>query len=155
MAPATITAIDAQPDIRLLRLMQLVSPALPVGAFAYSQGMEYAVQAGWVTFPSTVYAGMSFGQRLEAIILPCATLVLVVLAHMMRMTRAAILSVWPISMCPSSTGFTQPGRKVAWKHLTPGIDISWPVADRPNCNRKNIIWVRLCCGYCGNCSPIA
>jgi len=49
MAPATRTAIDAQPDIRLLRLMQLVSPALPVGAFAYSQGMEYAVQAGWVT----------------------------------------------------------------------------------------------------------
>jgi len=48
MAPATITAIDAQPDIRLLRLMQLVSPALPVGAFAYSQGLEWAVQVGWV-----------------------------------------------------------------------------------------------------------
>lgn len=49
MAQATITAIDAIPDIRLLRLMQLVSPALPVGAFAYSQGLEWAVQAGWVT----------------------------------------------------------------------------------------------------------
>src|SRR3546814_20921085 len=36
---------------------------------------------------------MSFGQRLEAIVLHCATLVLVVLAHMMRMTRAAILNV--------------------------------------------------------------
>ena len=33
----------------LLRLMQLVSPALPVGAFAWSQGLEYAVEAGWVT----------------------------------------------------------------------------------------------------------
>ena len=31
-----------------LRLMQLVSPALPVGAFAYSQGLEWAVHAGWV-----------------------------------------------------------------------------------------------------------
>lgn len=48
MAGLTITAIDAVPDIRLLRLMQLVSPALPVGAFAYSQGLEWAVQAGWV-----------------------------------------------------------------------------------------------------------
>jgi urease accessory protein len=32
----------------LLRLLQLASPALPVGAFAYSQGLEGAVAAGWV-----------------------------------------------------------------------------------------------------------
>ena len=32
----------------LLRLMQLVSPALPVGAYAYSQGMEHGVHAGWL-----------------------------------------------------------------------------------------------------------
>ena len=32
----------------LLRLMQLVSPVLPVGAYAYSQGMEYAVHADWL-----------------------------------------------------------------------------------------------------------
>ncbi len=31
-----------------LRLMQLVSPALPIGAFTYSQGLEWAVEAGWV-----------------------------------------------------------------------------------------------------------
>ena len=31
-----------------LRLWQLISPALPVGAFAYSQGLEYAVEQGWV-----------------------------------------------------------------------------------------------------------
>jgi urease accessory protein len=33
----------------LLRLCHLVSPALPVGAYAYSQGQEYAVHAGWIT----------------------------------------------------------------------------------------------------------
>ncbi len=32
-----------------LRLMQLVSPALPVGAYAYSQGLETAVERGWVS----------------------------------------------------------------------------------------------------------
>jgi urease accessory protein len=32
----------------LLRLLQLVSPALPVGAYNFSQGLEYAVEAGWV-----------------------------------------------------------------------------------------------------------
>ena len=31
-----------------LRLMQLISPALPIGAFTYSQGLEWAVEAGWV-----------------------------------------------------------------------------------------------------------
>jgi urease accessory protein len=53
MAAGTITAIDSEmnpgSDISLLRLMQLTSPALPVGAFAYSQGLEWAVEAGWVT----------------------------------------------------------------------------------------------------------
>lgn len=32
-----------------LRLLQLCSPALPIGAFAYSQGLEQAVERGWVT----------------------------------------------------------------------------------------------------------
>jgi len=32
----------------LMRLLQLVSPALPVGAYAYSQGLEYAVDVGWL-----------------------------------------------------------------------------------------------------------
>ncbi|MDQ3035889.1 MAG: urease accessory protein UreF [Myxococcota bacterium] len=31
-----------------LRLLQLVSPALPIGAFAYSRGLESAVELGWV-----------------------------------------------------------------------------------------------------------
>lgn len=48
MAAATLTATDAGPDLRLLRLLQLASPALPVGAFACSQGMEWAVEAGWI-----------------------------------------------------------------------------------------------------------
>ena len=32
-----------------LRLWQLISPTLPVGSFAYSQGLEYAVETGWVS----------------------------------------------------------------------------------------------------------
>ncbi|KDE40204.1 Urease accessory protein UreF [Nitrincola lacisaponensis] len=31
-----------------LRLFQLISPSLPVGAFTYSQGLEWAIEAGWV-----------------------------------------------------------------------------------------------------------
>jgi len=35
-------------DLALARLLQLASPALPVGAYSYSQGLEAAVQAGLV-----------------------------------------------------------------------------------------------------------
>lgn len=30
------------------RLFQLISPSLPIGGFTYSQGLEWAVEAGWV-----------------------------------------------------------------------------------------------------------
>lgn len=35
-------------DLPLLRLLQLVSPSLPIGGFTYSQGIEWAVEAGWL-----------------------------------------------------------------------------------------------------------
>ena len=31
-----------------IHLLHLSSPALPIGAYAYSQGLEYAIEAGWV-----------------------------------------------------------------------------------------------------------
>jgi len=34
--------------LALVRLLQLVSPSLPVGGFTYSQGLEWAVERGWV-----------------------------------------------------------------------------------------------------------
>jgi len=34
--------------LALVRLLRLASPALPVGAFAYSQGLETAISEGWV-----------------------------------------------------------------------------------------------------------
>ncbi len=43
--PTTTESIDS---LALLRLLQLVSPALPIGAFNFSQGLEYAIEAGWI-----------------------------------------------------------------------------------------------------------
>lgn len=46
---ATNTAIPPmRTDARLLTLAQWLSPAYPIGAFAYSHGLESAVRAGWV-----------------------------------------------------------------------------------------------------------
>ena len=36
-----------------LRLMQLCSPMLPVGAYAYSQGLEFAVSSDWIKDENT------------------------------------------------------------------------------------------------------
>ena len=36
-------------NLSLLKLLQLSSPTLPVGAFAYSQGMESAIESGYIS----------------------------------------------------------------------------------------------------------
>ena len=38
-----------KPDTSLLQLMWLASPSLPIGGFAYSDGLESAVNSGMVT----------------------------------------------------------------------------------------------------------
>lgn len=38
----------------LIRLMHLVSPSLPTGGFAYSQGLEWAVEQGWINGETTL-----------------------------------------------------------------------------------------------------
>lgn len=47
-------AAAANPALARLRLLQLASPALPIGAFTYSQGLEWAVEAGWVRDSATL-----------------------------------------------------------------------------------------------------
>ena len=42
--------------LALVRLMQLVSPALPVGAYTYSQGLEWAVESGRIRDETTAGA---------------------------------------------------------------------------------------------------
>jgi urease accessory protein len=49
-------AASARDPLALLRLFHLVSPALPVGAYAYSQGLEYANHAGWTDDEATTLA---------------------------------------------------------------------------------------------------
>ncbi len=50
-------------SLALTRLMQLASPALPVGAFSYSQGLEWAVEAGTVVDEASALAWI--GDQME------------------------------------------------------------------------------------------
>ena len=50
IATHTITATIMSTKMQtssLLNLLHISSPALPIGAFAYSQGLEYTLEAGW------------------------------------------------------------------------------------------------------------
>ncbi len=57
---ATNTATAPMPiDPRLLTLTQWLSPAYPVGAFAWSHGLESAVRQGWVTDADSLQAWLA------------------------------------------------------------------------------------------------
>jgi len=81
------------PIDRAISAFALASTSFPEFFIGYLLVYFFAVK--WQIFPaiSTVFDGMSFLQRLQAVVLPATALTLVVLAHMMRMTRAAILNV--------------------------------------------------------------
>ncbi|WP_238368062.1 ABC transporter permease [Mesobacterium pallidum] len=80
------------PD-KLISAVTLASISVPEFLIGYVLMFFVGVQLGWAPSVSTIYDGMSLGAKLHAIALPVAVLTLVVLAHMMRMTRAAILNV--------------------------------------------------------------
>lgn len=81
---------------------------------------------GWLTGGSgrllpvaMVFPGMGFWERVNAIILPVIVLVLVVLAHMMRMTRAAILNVMQSAYIETAELKGLSPMTVIWRHAFP------------------------------------
>lgn len=54
--------------LQQLRLLQLSSAALPVGGFSYSQGLEWAVAAGWVTSEAQFRQWQH--QQIEQVLIP-------------------------------------------------------------------------------------
>ncbi len=81
------------PIDKAISAFSLASTSFPEFFIGYLLVYFFAVK--WQIFPaiSTVYDDMPMMERLSAVVLPATALTLVVLAHMMRMTRAAILNV--------------------------------------------------------------
>lgn len=68
VATLTLTVIPTamiSKDQKLIRLLQLVSPSLPTGSFSYSQGLEWAVEAGWVHDAESLKEWLSESMRLS------------------------------------------------------------------------------------------
>ncbi|GAA0224001.1 urease accessory protein UreF [Marinomonas primoryensis] len=62
----------ATTEASLLRLLQLSSVSLPVGGYAFSQGMEYAIDQGWVKNKANVsdWIGLQIQQSVARVDLP-------------------------------------------------------------------------------------
>ena len=78
---------------RLLSFGALSVGSFPAFLVAYILIAVFAVQLRIFPAISQVYADMSLRQILSAIILPCLTLTCVMTAHILRLTRAALLNV--------------------------------------------------------------
>jgi peptide/nickel transport system permease protein len=83
---------DRWPD-KMISAVTLTSISIPEFLIGYVLMYFVGVKLGWAPSVAMINDSMSLGQKLHAIALPVTVLTLVVLAHMMRMTRAAILNV--------------------------------------------------------------
>tara|TARA_R110002072_G_scaffold4706_11_gene32906 strand:+ start:275 stop:1213 length:939 start_codon:yes stop_codon:yes gene_type:complete len=104
---------------RAISVVTLTAISLPEFFVGYLLILVFAVELQWVTNVSTVYEGMPFLERMAAIILPVTTLTLVVLAHMMRMTRAAVLSIMSSSYIETAELKGLSPFKIIWHHAFP------------------------------------
>lgn len=80
------------PD-KLISAITLTTVSIPEFLIGYVLVYFISVKLGWFSSLAMVNDSMSLGQKLYAIALPALVLTLVVLAQMMRMTRAAILNL--------------------------------------------------------------
>ena len=97
----------------------LTTISSPEFFLAYILMAIFAVNLGWLPAISNVSATMGFWERLYVSALPVATLALITVAHMMRMTRASIVSLLasPYIEMAKLKGLT-PGRIIV-KHALP------------------------------------
>ena len=78
---------------RIINALTLTTISFPEFFVGYLLIILFAVKLDWFPSLAMISGRMTLLERLEAVALPATTLVLVVLAHMMRQTRATVISV--------------------------------------------------------------
>ena len=78
---------------RTINTFTLTTISFPEFFVAYILILFFAIKLGWFPGISNISTDLSFGDKLYRTLLPATTLTLVVLAHMMRMTRATIINL--------------------------------------------------------------
>jgi peptide/nickel transport system permease protein len=78
---------------RVSNIVTLIAISVPEFFVGYILIIFFAIDLPWFPSLATVFEGMGVGERLYVATLPALTLVLVVTAHMLRMTRSSVLSI--------------------------------------------------------------
>ena len=78
---------------RSINTFTLTTISFPEFFVAYILILFFAIKLSWFPGISNISTDLSLGDKLYRTLLPAATLTLVVVAHMMRMTRAAIINL--------------------------------------------------------------
>jgi len=104
---------------RCVNVVTLSSISFPEFFVAYILVYFLAVQLGWFPSISNIGEGLGFWERAFRAALPAFTLTLVVVAHMMRMTRAAIINLLASSYIEMASlkGLTR--TRIIVKHALP------------------------------------
>jgi len=104
---------------RVANVLTLTSISSPEFFLGYILILYFSVEWGMFPAISNLNEGMSLWQSLERTFLPALTLVLVVVAHMMRMTRAAIINLLASPYIEMARLKGAPPWKVIVKHALP------------------------------------
>ncbi|MDD3445390.1 MAG: ABC transporter permease [Zavarzinia sp.] len=78
---------------RVISTATLGAISFPEFFVAYVLVLVFAIELGWFPSLSQVSSGTALGDRLYVLFLPAITLTMCTTAHMMRMTRAAIINL--------------------------------------------------------------
>ncbi|MFP5497146.1 MAG: ABC transporter permease [Gammaproteobacteria bacterium] len=104
---------------RLLNTSALSAVSFPEFFVAYLLILVFSVKLGWFPSLSNLAPDASFATILERSVLPVATLSLVVIAQMMRMTRASLINLLasPYIEMARLKGISQ--SRIIWRHALP------------------------------------
>lgn len=106
------------PD-KAISTVTLATISVPEFLVGYIAVFFLSVQLRWLPSLASVNDGMTLGERLYAMSLPIIVLVLAVLGHMMRMTRAAILNVLESAYVETAELKGLPPFRVIARHALP------------------------------------
>ena len=104
---------------RAVNVITLSSISTPEFFVAYILILVFAVNFGWFPSLANVSTDTTFFERVYACILPAMTLTLVVVAHMMRMTRAALINLLASPYIEMAALKGIPKRQIIVRHALP------------------------------------
>ena len=104
---------------RAVNFVTLLTISVPEYFLAYILIKYMTVQFGWFPSLASVSAETPWTDRLYILFLPMLTLVLVIVAHMMRMTRASVLAIMASPYIEMAILKGLPPRRIVTEHALP------------------------------------